>query len=78
MAKYHGPVQREYQLYESVLVNLPVVERNGDSRYHQVESFVPRERVKATRVEDAFAVAKQRYGTRAAVSYSGEHQIGRF
>lgn len=78
MAKYRGPVKREYQLYESTLVNIPVVERNGEARYHMIESFFPRERVLATSVEAAFAVAKQRYGTRAAVSYPGEHQIGRF
>lgn len=78
MAKYHGPVQREYQMYESVLVTLPFTQRDSTVSYHQVESFVPRERVKATRVEDAFAVAKQRYGSRAAVSYPGEHQVGRF
>jgi hypothetical protein len=78
MAKYHGPVKREYQVYESTLVNVPVVERNGEARYHMIESFNSRERVLATSVEAAFAVAKQRYGTRAAVSYPGEHQIGRF
>lgn len=78
MAKYRGPVKREYQLYESQLVNIPVVERDGEARYHMIESFNPRERVLATSVEAAFAVAKQRYGTRAAVSYPGEHQIGRF
>jgi len=78
MAIYRGPVKREYQLYESQLVNVPVVERNGEVSYHTIENFVPRERVVAASVETAFAVAKQLYGTRAAVSYQGDHKIGRF